>query len=240
MKHLIVSLLLACGAMTLAAQTPPAPRPPQLYAETVSVSGSARVGVTPDRVTFNVGVQTDAPTVDAAVAENSRRTADVLAALKKGGARPEEIQTSNFSINPLQDYTNGQRPRITGYQVMNNITVTRNNPADASRLLQAAVNAGVNQASGLSFIVSDPAKGRDEGLRKAFADARSKADLLAQAAGRKLGRALMIGEGSPGFQPPPPMPMVRAMSAKMEAPDVPVESGQNELDFQVSVTFALE
>lgn len=207
--------------------------------DSVSVSGTGRVTVPPDRVVFTAGVETTATTVDAAVKESNRRTSQVVDALKTAGARPDEIRTSNFSIYPQQDYQQGQRPRIIGYQVNNSVTVTRNDPSDASRLLQAAINAGVNTASGLSFTVSDPARGRDEGLRSAFNDARAKAATLAAASGRTLGRAMTIIEGGGSAPTPPPMPMRgMAMEAKM-APDVPVEAGTSELTFVVSVVFEL-
>ena len=214
---------------------------PMLWSQTISVTGNGAVQVTPDRVTFNVGVQTVAPSVDAAVNENNSRVAAVIAALKKAGAAGKEIRTSNFFINPQQEYNNqGQLPRIIGYQVSNNITVTRTDIASAGRLLQAAISAGVNQASGLSFEVSDPKRGRDEGLQAAFADARAKASVLAQAAGRTLGRALSINEGTrPEILRP--MPMAKGMVAQeaMAVSDVPVESGTQQMNYAVSVVFEL-
>jgi len=155
--------------------------------ESITVSGTGRVTLRPDRFTFNVGVQTVAPTLDAALNENNQRVSAVIAALKKAGATDAEIRTAGFSLYPQQDYREGKLPRIVGYQVSNSITVTKNAVADAGRLLQAAVNAGVNQASNIEFRNSDPARGRDEGLRAAYEDARAKASLLASAAGRTLG-----------------------------------------------------
>jgi uncharacterized protein YggE len=226
---LLLSLMFAISAL---AQTNP------IQPESVSVSGIGRVSVAPDRYSFNVGVQTLATTVDDALRENNTRVAAVVAALKKAGAQDKEIRTSNFSIYPQQDYQQGRSPRITGYQVNNSVTVTRDKVGDAGKLLQAAVSAGVNVSSGLNFEVSDPTKGRDEGMRAAFNDAKAKASVLANAAGRTLGRALWISEG--GAQAPQPMPKVMAMRAEMaQQSEVPVESGTQELVFGVSVTFEL-
>src|SRR4051794_33024036 len=220
-RSLFILALLSCASM-LAAQ--PAP-----MRETIAVSGTGRSTVTPDRVTFNVSVQTVGQTVDEAVNENNAKVAATIAALKKAGATDRDIRTSNFSIYPQQDYQQGKLPRILGYNVSNNITVTRPNPAEASKLLQAAINAGVNQSPGLSFEVSDPSRGRDAGLKAAFDDAKAKATLLAQAAGRTLGPAISIGEGSGTYQPPPPRPYGMVMAAKAEAvSEVPVESGVQE------------
>src|SRR5262249_25118485 len=106
-------------------------------------------------------------------------------------------------------------------------------------LLQAAIAAGVNTSSGLTFSVADPSRGRDQGLRAAFDDARAKAALLASAAGRTLGPALAITEGTEQNIVPRPQGVVRAMAAKAEVSEVPVEAGMQELIFTVSVVFAL-
>lgn len=208
--------------------------------ESITVSGTGRVSIRPDRFSFSVGVQTLSPTLEAAVNENNQRVASVIAALKKEGATDSEIRTAGFSLYPQQDYREGKLPRIVGYQVSNTITVTRSVVADAGRLLQAAVNAGVNQASNIDFHNSDPARGRDEGLRTAYADARAKAMLLATAAGRTLGRALMISEGI-ADRPPQPYPMPQRSMAKeaMAVSEVPVEGGTSDISFTVTVVFEL-
>lgn len=226
---------LAAFAQT-ASQTPYVP----LVMETISVTGTGRSTVTPDRVTFTVGVQTLASTVDAAVNENNRRVAAVIAALKAAGATDAQIRTSNFSIWPQQDYQQGKLPQILGYQVSNTITVRRDKVEDAGRLLQAAVSAGVNTSSGLHFEVSDPARGRDQALTAAFADARAKAALLAKAAGRALGRVLTVAEGAQVTPPPSyPRPMAMRAEAAMAVSDVPVESGTQDVSHTVSVVFEL-
>lgn len=230
--------LLSLSSIVLAAVSfgQPAPHAP---IEAVTVSGTGRATVIPDRFTFNVGVQTVNATVDAAVAENNRRVASVIGALKNAGAQDKDIQTSQFSIYPQQTYQEGKLPTIVGYQVSNSITVRSTKINDAGRLLGIAVGAGVNNSSGINFEVSDPARGRDQGLRAAFDDARAKASLLAQAAGRTLGRAVMISEGIQSS--PPPMPMQRAMvmEARLESSDIPVEAGTQQVTYTVTVSFEL-
>lgn len=237
MKRFLSTLILIAGATSALAQTPSIPIPPPL--ETISVGGTGRSSVTPDRFSFTVGVQTMANTVDDAVSQNNKRVAAVIAALKAAGVQEKDLQTSNFNIWPQQDYQEGQQPRILGYQTTNSITVRSTKIADAGRLLGIAIGAGVNNASGINFEVIDPARGRDQGLRAAFEDAKAKATLLAQAAGRTLGRVLTISEGMQSA-PPQPYPMQRtmAMEARVSS-DVPVESGSQEQTYSVSVTFAL-
>ena len=236
MKRFLLVFLVA--APLAAQQATPPPREHGMP-ETVSVTGTGRVTLTPDRFSFTLGVQTMAPTVEEAVNQNNAKMASVIAALKKAGATDQEIRTSNLNVYPQQEYVQGRPPRIAGYQALNSITVTRRQIGEAGRLLQVALDAGVNESSGLNFEVSDPARGRDQGLRAAFDDARAKAALLSQAAGRTLGRAITITEGMEVV--PPPRPMVsRVMAAKAEAvSEVPVESGAHELTYTISVVFEL-
>lgn len=241
MKRFLPILLIALMATGLVAQQPAAAAGQPAWLQTITVSGTGKTIVTPDRFTFSVGVQTVGATIDEAVSQNNKRTAAVIAALKGAGARDEDIQTSNFNIWPQQDYQEGRLPRILGYQVTNNVTVRSSKIADAGRLLGVAIGAGVNTSSGINFEVADPARGREQGLRAAVDDARAKATLLARAAGRNLGQAIYIAEGV-HQAPPQPYPMQRAMAmeARVANADVPVESGTQELIHQVTVTYELQ
>ena len=169
MKRFLAAMIMAGFTMSAFAQS--VTREVLVPQESVSVTGIGKSSVAPDKMSFTVGVQTVAPTVEEAVQQNNTRVANVIAALKRAGAADKDIRTSNFSIYPQQDYTQGKLPRILGYQVSNTVAVTSNDPSQAGKLLQVAVNAGVNQSSGLQFEVSDPSKGRDQGLKAAFNDA---------------------------------------------------------------------
>ena len=231
MKRFLFSWIVIACAMNSFAQTPP------VAWESVSVSGTGRSSVTPDRFSFNVGVQTVGNTVDDAVSQNNKRVAAVLAALKAAGAQEKDIQTSNFNIYPQQNYQEGKPPQILGYQVTNSVTVRSSKVADAGKLLGVAIAAGVNTSSGINFEVADQTRGRDQGLQAAFDDARAKATVLAKAAGRTLGRVLTVSEGTYSM-PPQPYPVQRMANMEARA-DVPIESGTQEQTYTVSVTFEM-
>jgi uncharacterized protein YggE len=238
MKTFLMSTLALGLSVAAIAQAPAMREPMRPPEETISVTGTGHATVTPDRFSFTVGVQTISDTVEQAVNENNSKTAATIAALKRAGATDKDIRTTNFSIYPQQDYGQNKLPRILGYQVSNSITVRRDNISEAGKLLQAGLNAGVNQSSGLQFEVSDPARGRDQAMRAAYDEAKSKAALLAQAAGRTLGRALAISEGG-GVAPPYPVPRAMAMRAESVVSEVPVEAGSQDVSYSISVVFEL-
>jgi hypothetical protein len=232
-------VITGAGAIAAHAQTP-RPVVPREAAEwqTISVIGMGHVTLTPDRASFTAGVQTMAPTLTAATQDNAARMTAVIAALKKAGAGERDLRTFGLSIYPQQAAQEGKAPRIVGYQVSNNVMVTKGDPATIGPLIEAAVQAGANTVSGVTFVVSDNTRGRDAGLQAAFADARAKAEVLARAAGRTAGKALAITEGG-AAQPPVPMPMFRQRAEAMSMA-APVESGAEELTFTVSVIFELQ
>src|SRR5215212_5034392 len=102
-RFLLTTLIVAAAATSALAQDGP-----PMFPQSVTVSGTGRANVVPDRFTFSIGVQTVANTVDDAVSENNRRVAAVIAALKKAGAADGDIQTNNFNIWPQQDYQEGK------------------------------------------------------------------------------------------------------------------------------------
>lgn len=232
----ITSFAATFCAAVLGAQAAPPVEPPRTL-DSITVTGSGKSTVRPDRVSFTAGVETTAPTVDDAVRQNNERMSSLIAALKKAGATENDLRTSTFMVFPQQVYEPNQKPRLVGFQVTNSVTVTKQNPADAGKLLTTALNAGANQVSALSFTLSDPTSARNNGLQLAVADARAKAELLARAAGRNVGRAIMIHEGVPA-QPPQPI-MGRTMAMEAKVADVPIESGTDELSYDVTVTFEL-
>lgn len=241
MKRAFFTLAILSLVPALAAQTTSTTAPREAaYEETISVTGEGRIRTAPDRATFSAGVESMAPTADEAVRQNNAKVAQVLAALKAAGAADREIKTTSFSLFPQQEYVENRRPRIIGYQAVNQVTVTRDDISSIGKFLQVAVDAGANNVSGLMLTVRDPQKGRAEGLRMAMEDAKAKATQLATIAGRRLGRVLAITEGAGVYPPPRPMyGKAMAMEARASS-DVPVETGSEEVTFTVSVIYAMQ
>jgi len=194
-----VAVLVFGLPVAVLAQTSPCPT-----RSTVSVSGSSTVRLRPDRVSFTVGVETDAPSVAQSFQQNNGKLNAVVNALKKNGVAPNEIQTSNFYLASRDE----EGKKLSGYRVSNSVTVVREGTSDVSGLLQAAVDAGATEAGNVRFFVADPKKSQMRGIELAFQDARAKAEKLAALSGRSLGEVVSVSDQSygGGFLPPPPAP----------------------------------
>jgi uncharacterized protein len=196
----------------------------------VSVSGSATISAKPDRVTFSVGVETEAPNVADAFRRNSDKVNAVIAALKQHGVAAEEIQTSNFSIESRDE--NGKR--IAGFRVSNIVSVTRQDPTGVGDLLQAAVAAGANEADGLRFFIADPGTQTARGLELAFQNARAKAERLASLSGRTLGDVVCVTDNGTSYS----RGYVQSITVTGRAPEI--AAGEEPIAFSVSVVFELK
>src|SRR5215216_6483853 len=100
----LVPILLAAVAIVVAAALSGVGRPEAARGETtgpsrtVTTLGQGKVTTAPDVATISAGVQTEATTAAAALAENARRMERVIAALK--GADADKLQTRQVSLYP--------------------------------------------------------------------------------------------------------------------------------------------
>ena len=200
---------------------------------TISVTGTGTVEAAPDMATLMIGVTTQGATAAEALAANSKATDAVIARLAASGIEPRDVQTSNLSINPNWTGYDSSTPTISGYVASNMLTVRVRALDTTGTVLDAAVADGANTLNGMTFGLADPEPAYNEARKEAVADARAKAELLAMAAGVKLGQVLSISDAGAMTDP---APMYReAVSAA--AP--PVLGGELGLVANVAVTWEI-
>lgn len=202
----------------------------------LSISADGSSEARPDLATISLGVTTEGQTAQAALQENSRRMAALTQALRRAGIAERDIQTSNVSVYPQQQYRENQPPLITGYQANNTVTAKIRNINNVGRVIDAAVGAGGNNINGVTFSHADPEAQLDIARRAAIAEARRRAELYANALGMRVHRIVAVSEGG-GYSPPLPMAMERMAAASDAA--TPISPGQIETRVSVNITFEL-
>ena len=198
------------------------------------VIGEGRVTAAPDYARIRSGASTNAKTVKEASDANAKFMNNLIAALADAGIAKNDIQTSQFSIEPI--YTSpssNDAPKLSGYRVSNQVNVTIHQISQVGDILDRLVKAGATDAGNVAFLVSDREKALDQARQAAIADARHNADLYAHAAGVTLGRVAWITE-SADFQPVLPMTVGR-MSAPAKL--TPIEAGEDTITARVTVGF---
>lgn len=203
----------------------------------LSVSGQGEARIAPDMATVQLGVTTQAATAAEAMRQNATQQGAVIAALKEAGIAEKDIQTSGLNLNPMMDYGENRAPQVTGYQASNMVAVRVVAIGDLGKVLDAIVSAGANEINGISFGRQDGADAEDEARRAAVADARHKAEVLAEAAGLSLGRLLSLQDGA---APDLPQPMMRMAADAAPVPEaVPVQAGELAMGATVQMVYAL-
>jgi uncharacterized protein YggE len=227
-----VALLVLAAAALAGVGRPDSAGGASAQSEGITVNGVGTVESVPDEAQMSFGVQTDAPTSREALARNSAQMEGVLAALKAAGIADQDIQTQDVSVWPKYD-TMGED--AGGYTARNSVTVTIHELAKAGAVIEAATRAGANEVSGPMLSSSRREKLEAQALEAAVDNARTKGEALAKAAGVGLGRvtAMVEGGGTPG-----PVLLEAARTSADKA--VPIQSGQEEVQATVTITFSIE
>lgn len=206
---------------------------------TITVQGEGESRAAPDQAQLSAGVTTTAATADMALADNARKMTAVFAALNRLGVPDRAIQTSNFSVSPQyppynQNATGLQR--IIGYQVSNQVDVTLDDTKKLGPALDTLVTAGANQINSVSFSIKNANALEAMAREAAIADARTRAQTYAKAAGVSVGAVIAIQEGSGEA----PRPVYRVMAAPMAGAATPTAAGEQSVTASVTVVFELK
>ena len=211
--------------------------PPDSAVAAITVPGRGAVLVEPDVASVRLGVSVVRPTArDAREAAGATMQA-ILEALRSGGVAPTDLRTTLVGLDAVRDYSSPSGPTVTGYGLTNVVEATVRSVDAVGRLIDAALGAGATSMDGLEFRLADPSAATAEARRRAVADARDRAQTLADEAGVSLGAVLSIVEGSPAAGPP--HPMAERMKAMTDAAATPVESGTSEVVVDIAVAFAI-
>ena len=240
---LLSALLSACAGAAAAQSLPPVAQageqePSSEPLRTLSVSGSGVAYLTPDIAYINIGVRTENQDAARAVSENNARSKKVSDAIKALGVDEKDIQTTNFSIYPQQDYDRDGNPtgKIT-YKVDNTVFVTVRNLDLIGDLLNAVVAAGANSINGIRFDVADKTAALSAARKAAVENASVIAAELAESAGVSLGEVQSITTYSSDV--PAPVYMDAGVGGAVMAESVPVSPGQMNITVQVSVVYRI-
>jgi uncharacterized protein YggE len=205
---------------------------------TITVTGQGQATAPPDMATIHTGVVSQAKTASEALKANNQAMARLMSALKEHNVADKDLQTSSFDVQPdyRHDPQGRTEPEIVGYRVTNQVRVVVRNLPNLGQVLDALVAAGSNQISGISFGIDEPTGVMNQARNRAVADARSRAELYAQAAGVKVGDVVSISEQVAYV----PQPQFFARAADSMAASVPIATGQQELQATVQMVFGLD
>lgn len=198
--------------------------------EQVTVQGVGRVEARPDTAVVELGAEGRGDSVETALSIASRALTAMAGALRAGGLDETDLRTQGPSTYTQTDDAGRVNAYVCSFQLSARVSDT----ARAGELLAACVaQAGdAGRVHGVNFVVSERAEHQRSARVLAVADARARAEQLAELVGRPLGRATTVTENGAGGGPPRPM---RAMAMESSAD---VEPGVEQVTVAVEVTWA--
>ena len=203
----------------------------------ITVVGDGTVSIEPDTAQAVIGVETAAPSVKDASAENAAIMTAVMEALAAAGIEAKDMQTAGYNVYADRGYgPDGASQQVT-YRVSNNVNVIIRDLSSVGDMLDAAIEAGANNIYGVTFTLDKPSAVESEARAKAVDDARAKAQELADLAGMELGQIVSISEivgGTGGFYGN----SFRNVQVAGLGGGGPIAPGQLELSMQLQIVFA--
>lgn len=160
----------------------------------ITVYGSGSTLVNADTAVITLGVEAR----DKEVLKAQQKANEVISAvrktLKEAGVKDENINTDYINIYAVYDYSN-DTDEITAYRASSSLAIRVADAQNAGQLIDAAFSAGANTLNGINFSAQNTEKEKAEAVRLAVADARARAEVMAEAAGLKITGIKEISDG---------------------------------------------
>ncbi len=231
MKKLIAAAL----ALLLALACPAA------LAETeIRVNGTGEVPVRADTAVISLGVSArDKDVLKAQQAVNGS-VAKIRQALLGRGVEEEDISTEFIHIYAVYDYRDGQE-QLTAYNASSTLAIRVTDMESVGVLIDVCFAAGANTLNGISFSASDTEQAKADAMRMAVADAKRKAEILAEAAGLRItGMETVTEGGTYSYGNSPGEMLAKGVEAPMADAGTVVQAAKLIVSASVSITFEAE
>jgi len=169
-------------------------------ADGVTVTGSARIAVSADRVTWTINASEQAPDVATAVARTEAAIESVTAYLVDGGVAPEQIELDGLATSINYIWTdNGMTSDISGYSAYRNLRVRSDDVTLIDRLSRdfgSLLSSGIGvSAYSPEYYVTNLPELRPQLLEAAVADALVRAEAMVSVVGGSVGGVRAVRSG---------------------------------------------
>lgn len=202
----------------------------------ITVSGEASVDLPPDMATITLGVMTKGETAADALATNSDAMGQVMALLRDQGVADTDLQTAGLSLYPDRANRPSEGPGASfeGFTASNTVTARIRDMDSVGAILDTAVGAGANTFMSISFGLQDTDKAMNDARLQAVANARAKAEFLAEASGVTLGEVYAISDATARVGP-------RSYDFRMSQAEgsVPIAGGEVSTRATVTITYQI-
>jgi uncharacterized protein YggE len=206
---------------------------------TISLDAVGKAEVVPDIAMTTIGMVARGETVESAQQENTLVMNTLIEELKALGIAEADLQTTNYNIYPVFNFSDTGEQLQEGYEVSQSVVVKIRNIESANSVLALAGDVGANSVSGLRFTIDDTEVYKAEARADALKQIDEKTRQLKQMLGVDIVNVVTYHEYEGGGYGP--LPYERSMVAQDVAlgaiPEI--EAGTEEVLLNVSITFEI-
>lgn len=203
------------------------------------VAGEGKTIVAPDVAILTLGVEAQESTVIQAQKKANEAMNRVMKTLKERGIVEKDIQTRQFSIQPVKRWIDKEnREETLGYRVSNTISVKVRKIESTGLLVDSVTEVGGDliRVNNIEFTVDDITLYAKEARGKAIIDAVARAKEMAGIAQVKLGNLIYMSENSPFTAP---QPRLKSYTLDAAVPNTPINPGEMEIIVTVQMVYRI-
>ena len=225
---------ISIALLLMLVQKPDVPPVPSLV-----VSGNAQILTAPDEATVRLGIVRQAAGAQAAQEQANAVAQEIMNGLARLGVAAAEIQTSRLVLAPVyapRSPESREAPRIVAYSATNTMSVRLSRLSLVGPVIDAGLKAGANQVEGVQFGLRNETPARQEALKRAVEEARSKAEVMAESLRVSLAEVLEASEGAVSV-----IPFADSAAQRLVMPDAgtPVIPGQIQIHANVTIKYRI-
>ncbi len=216
---------------------------------TMVFSGVGEVVIKPDVASFVITIRESAPSVAQAQQKMAEKAQKLFYVLEAKGADKADIQTENYTTNPLYSYEgvickksgcSSPKRVLKGYEAFETVSVKFRNIEKVGEILGKIAELSISEVRGPIFAIEDPQKFRSDAQLIAIKKAKADAQVSAKNLGVKLGKIIGFSEDAP-YQGHNSRAVMSAKSAAVDSLEsVRIESGSDKISVRVFVTYQID
>lgn len=176
--------------------------------EYIEVSGQGKIEATADRFQIRASADARGQEAGALKAEVDQKIDAAISRLGALGIAPSDIHALSLNLQPEWQWQPTRE--LIGYQAQRELIIEIGSLATYTKALQVLTEAGIANISPGESRISNTEALANQALRLAVKNAQNKAQILAQSAGRQLGKVLVIQENTDLNRMPTPVMMMEA------------------------------
>jgi hypothetical protein len=174
------------------------------------------------------------------IEEVNKKINELIDSVKAFGISTDDIKTQSMSVYQQQEQpmylSSGNPSKVDQWVVNNTVEITLRDVAKTQELIDLLNKSGANNVYGPNFRIEETSDSEKDLVTEAIADAKEKAEIIAKAAGRRLGKVVNVNEGYGGTS----YPMYSSIKADGLGGGASAEPGTSTISKTLTVTFELK